>query len=247
MKALILAAGQGTRLYPETNSKPKCLVDIGGSTILAHQLRRCDKAGLDEAVVITGFQWQQVETEIANIASDLDSLKVSTVYNPFFDVSNNLATLWSARHVMGDAFISINGDDVFDVSILKRLRADNSQPILVSIDQKDAYDDDDMKILLDGKRITAINKKIPLAQAQGESIGIMKFRAEGVTRLQEELESMIRTETGLSDWYTKSIERIAQSGFPVAAFDIEGAPWAEIDFPEDLEYVRTHLQDLVRG
>ncbi|MEZ4820258.1 MAG: hypothetical protein R3A45_10325 [Bdellovibrionota bacterium] len=104
-----------------------------------------------------------------------------------------------------------------------------------------------MKILLDGNRITAINKTIPLAQAQGESIGIMKFSGKGVTRLQEELETMIRTETGLSDWYTKSIERIAQSGFPVGAFNIEGAPWAEIDFPEDLAYVRTHLQDLVHG
>ena len=245
-RAIILAAGQGTRLRPLTDELPKCLLDIGGETILAHQLLNCERAGFADASVVTGFGWQQVEDELVELRKRLNTLTVESIYNPFFASSNNLVTLWAAQHRMANGFVSINGDDVFDHQILVRLRDQASSEITVTIDRKGDYDADDMKVIVDNGGLSAINKKIASKDATGESIGIMCFTPQGAVRLQAELEAMVREDSGMSDWYTKSIERIAVDGFDVGVVDIHGLQWAEIDFPEDLEHVRQNLQHLVR-
>ena len=247
MRALILAAGQGTRLRPETDSTPKCLVDVGGTTILAHQLRSCETAGIKEVVVISGYEWQQVDDEIAKLDSaDRKSMKVRSLYNPFFDVSNNLVTLWVARHEMRDGFVLINGDDVFDPAILSKLLATDTHDIVVSIDKKGHYDEDDMKVVIENDKVVAINKTTASADAHGEAIGITKYTVIGALRLQKELEKMVRAKSGMTDWYTMAIESVARSGFEIGTVNIAGLCWAEVDFPEDLAHVRNNLSDLVK-
>lgn len=246
MRAIILAAGQGTRLRPHTNERPKCLVEIGGRSILEHQLHNCLEVGITEAVVVTGFEWQQVEAKISLWRRNgLGQLQITTLYNPFWREANNLISLWSARHYMDESFVLINGDDVFDPRILTRLRSENHYNIHVCMDRKSNYDADDMKIVLNGDRVARINKTIAPENAHGESIGIMKFTEKGAARLVAELEAMVRSQSAATDWYTKAIERIALDGYEIGAVSIEGLPWAEIDFPEDLEFVRDNLANLV--
>jgi L-glutamine-phosphate cytidylyltransferase len=243
MRVIILAAGQGTRLRPLTDDLPKCLVDIGAGTILEHQLRNCLTVGLRDVAVVTGFEWRKVETHIAGyLEGELAGLRVETVYNPFYAISNNLVSLWAARHHMGDGFILINGDDVFSPRILSMLMEREREPIQVCIDRKAQYDADDMKVALGpDERITAINKMLAPEQTAGESIGIMRFSRGGAARLMSELEAMVRFDSAMKDWFTTAIERIAQSGFEVGAASVEGMAWAEIDFPGDLEHVRRSI------
>lgn len=242
MRAIILAAGQGTRLLPYTERTPKCLLDLNGATVLELQLKACRRAGITETVLVTGFQWQLVEAYVSRWRQNgLSRMRIETAFNPFFNTSNNLISLWSAQRFMDEDFITINGDNVFDWRILQRLRETNRYPITVTTDAKEIYDEDDMKVLLEGDRITAINKGIPLDQADGESIGIMKFCGEGRERLKAMLEDMVRGQTATTDWYTRAIERIARRGFPVGICPIGGLKWAEIDFPQDLEKVRNNL------
>ncbi len=242
MRAIILAAGQGTRLLPHTERTPKCLLDLNGATVLELQLKACRRAGITETVIVTGFQWQLVEAYVSRWRQNgLARVRIETAYNPFFNTTNNLISLWSAQRFMDEDFITINGDNVFDWRILQRLRETGKYPITVTTAHKDAYDDDDMKVLLDGDRITAINKGIPLDQADGESIGIMKFTGEGRERLKSMLEDMVRGQTAATDWYTRAVERIARRGYPVGICEIGDLQWAEIDFPEDLEKVRKNL------
>ena len=247
LRALILAAGKGTRLAPESDALPKCLVDVGGTTILAHQLRNCAQAGLNEAIVITGYHFEKVDTEVSHfIGASQTPIRVRTSYNPFYDVSNNLVSLWTARHAMHDGFVLINGDDVFDGEILERLLSDSANDIVVTVDTKPAYDADDMKVSLKDGLITQINKEVAPSDTHAESIGIMKFTKRGAKRLFEELETMVRLPAGITDWFTKAVERIANSGFEVGVVDIQGLRWAEIDFPDDLRLVRENFTDLVK-
>lgn len=246
MRAIILAAGQGKRLGPITDDKPKCLVDLGPATILSHQLNNCERAGLDEVVVVTGAFAPDVEAEIERWRNDgARRVRVSSLYNPFHEVANNMISLWAARAVMDVDFITINGDDIFDWRILERLAATDGAPVTVTIDQKEAYDEDDMKIILDGGRITAMNKKIPVEQANGESIGIMKFCGKGRALLAAELEAMARLESYATEWYVQAVERIALADSFVDVMPVGDLRWAEVDFPEDLENVRANLLDLV--
>lgn len=247
MRAIILAAGQGTRLRPHTDNSPKCLVEIAGRTILEHQLKNCLAAGIKEVVVVTGFKWEAVEERLNGWRSNgLGRLNIQTVFNPFWREANNLISLWSARHYMDGEFVLINGDDVFDSQILSRVRSVNHYNIHVCIDRKDTYDDDDMKIQLEGDKIQRINKTIAPDTAHGESIGIMKFTREGAERLLQELEEMVRGQNACTDWYTKAIERIAVDGYEIGTVSVEGLRWAEIDFPEDLAYVRDELSGLIQ-
>jgi choline kinase len=242
VRAIILAAGQGTRLRPHTDELPKCLLPIGDGSILEHQLRGCAAAGVRDVTVVTGFEWRKVEACVEGARTGaLADLRVETAYNPFYAISNNLVSLWCARHRMADGFILINGDDVFTPRILQRLLEARGADIRVCVDRKAAYDADDMKVAVEGERLLAINKAMSSEDASGESIGIMGFSPRGAERLCAELEAMVRFDSAMKDWFTKAIERIAQSDFPVGIADVQGLPWAEVDFPDDLAHVRANI------
>ncbi|MDT8368555.1 MAG: phosphocholine cytidylyltransferase family protein [Longimicrobiales bacterium] len=244
-RIIILAAGQGTRLGSVTDHQPKCLVDLGGTSILAHQLDNCEAAELDEAVVVTGSFASDVDDEIDRWRTSAPRrLAVRSLYNPFFDVANNMISLWAARGEMDRDFITINGDNVFDWRILEALVRHEGGPITVTIDTKEGYDEDDMKIVLRDGRIRAMNKEIPLAEANGESIGIMRFTGAGRALLSEELEAMARLETYAREWYVQAIERIAIRGDHVDVMPVGAFRWAEVDFPEDLDVARARFAEL---
>src|SRR4051794_18805316 len=108
MKAIILSAGQGRRLLPLTEKRPKCLVPLAGRTLLEWQLRNLAAAGLEEAVVVTGFGADQIESALRTM--QLQGLSVRTLYNPFYAVADNLGSCWAARTEMEGEFLILNGD-----------------------------------------------------------------------------------------------------------------------------------------
>ncbi len=233
MKAIILAAGQGRRLLPLTESRPKCLIELARVTVLEWQLRGLAEAGVEEAVVVTGFGAEQVETVLAGL--DLPGLRVRTLYNPFYAVADNLASCWVARPEMIGEFLILNGDTMFEAAVAQRLLLPATAPITVTIDRKGAYDADDMKVQLAGSRLLAIGKTLASELVGGESIGFLRFTAEGGRRFIAEIERLMRTPQGLKLWYLSVINQIAGSGTPVEARSIEGLDWGEIDFPVDVE------------
>ena len=94
-RAVILSAGQGRRLSPLTDRRPKCLIDLSGRSMLAWQLQALEKAGVTDAVVVTGFGANLVDAEVARLG--LGELKVRTLFNPFFELADNLASCWVAK------------------------------------------------------------------------------------------------------------------------------------------------------
>lgn len=230
-KAIILSAGQGKRLSPLTDTRPKCLVELSGRTVLHWQLQHLRQAGITEAVVVTGFAADTVEAEIAGL--DLPGMTVRTLYNPFFSLTDNLATCWLARGEMVGDFLLLNGDTLFEPAIAERLMAAPSAPITVTIDRKaEGYDADDMKVLTEGDALRAIGKTIEAYDA--ESIGFLRFDAEGAALFTRVVQQIMRTPEGLKRWYLSVINQIAQDHDVVRVQSIQGLDWAEMDFPEDL-------------
>ena len=137
-KAIILSAGQGRRLLPLTESSPKCLLPISGKTIIEWQIDALLAAGIGEISVVTGFQTGLVEALLQQRYSDHKQIR--TLFNPFFEVADNLASCWIARSVMDCNFLLLNGDTVFDVSLLTQVLESESAPITLSIDYKKVYD-----------------------------------------------------------------------------------------------------------
>ena len=234
MKAIILSAGQGSRLGHLVDDRPKCLIDFGGRTLLDRQLDTLAANGVDEAAVVTGFHDELVDKAIA---ARTGGPKVRTIYNPFFKVADNLGSLFIAREELQGDCLVWNGDTLVSKALMARVVANRTPGICVTIDRKDGYDDDDMKVVVDDDgRLRAIGKRIS-AGVNGESIGLLAFRDGGAERFREAIERAMRTAEGTTIWYLRVIHHLAQDG-DVGTLDISGEEWGEVDFPPDVEAAR---------
>ena len=234
MKAIILSAGQGSRLGHLVDDRPKCLIDFSGRSLLDRQLDTLAANGVGEAVVVTGFHDELIEQAIARRTGGPD---VRTVFNPFFKVADNTGSLYMARDELAGDCLVWNGDTLVSRALMARVVA-NAQPgICVTIDRKpDGYDDDDMKVVEEGGRLKAIGKRIA-AGVNAESIGLLAFRSGGAEQFRDAIEQAMRTPEGTTIWYLRVINQLAQ-GSDVFTLDIAGEEWGEVDFPPDVDNAR---------
>jgi choline kinase len=238
MKLIILAAGKGERLMPLTRNTPKSLLEIGGGvTLLEAQLGRAADAGIEDIVVVVGYRAEQIEAKIKG-----SGIRARTVYNPFYDISNNLVSAWLARAEMTNDFVLLNGDVVFNPQVLARLVASRNGDIQMVIDRKDQYDDDDMKVTTEGNAIMAVSKRLPVERAGGESIGMIAFRGRGPLRFTQTLDAMVREPENRNVFYLAALQTIMDSGVPVGFVECEPNDWAEIDFHPDLRLIRENIR-----
>ncbi len=237
MKAIILSAGQGRRLLPLTEDDPKCLLPVDGDRpLLEVQLRALAQCGVRSAVVMVGFRADRVERFLES--QSFDGMEVRTIYNPFYRMTDNLVTCWLARPEMTEDFLVLNGDTLFEIGVLRRLLAAPPAPVTVTINQKASYDDDDMKVSLNGSRtLRAVGKALPPSIVDGESIGLISFRSAGARAFREALDEAIRRPGGLRAWYLSVVNDLA-ARLPVATASIDGMWWGEVDSVEDLSQVR---------
>ncbi|MDJ0919934.1 MAG: phosphocholine cytidylyltransferase family protein [Henriciella sp.] len=236
MRAIILAAGRGSRLLPLTENLPKCLLPVGASTVLSHQLDTLERAGVEEAIVITGFMAGSVEAEVADRTGPM---RVQTLFNPFFQVADNLASCWMARDFMDDDFLLINGDTLIEQSLAERVVQSPANDIQVTIDKKASYDSDDMKVSLNGAALTAIGKTLKAEETHGESIGFLRFMQDGPRLFQDKLHQMMRTGDGVQAWFLSAIDALAKTDTAVMTLSIEGMTWAELDTMDDYAAIKT--------
>ncbi len=163
MRALILAAGLGSRLWPVTETLPKCLLDVGGCSILDIQLRALDTVGVTDVVVVTGHVAWRLEGQ--------NPARFRCVHNPFFAVSNQAASTWAAREELNSDSFLLLGDVVFSPQVLEDLlRA--SGPHRLAISRHGGYNDQTDKVIDLNGRVQRLGKKrVACEEATGEFIG----------------------------------------------------------------------------
>jgi choline kinase len=235
MKAIILSAGQGSRLGHLVDERPKCLIDFNGRTLLDRQLDTLEANGVHEAVVVTGFHDDRVEEALAKRSGGPN---VRTIFNPFFKVADNTGSLYMAREEMSGDCLVWNGDTLVSNALMRRVVGNDRSGICVTVDRKPSYDDDDMKVIRDedGGRLRAIGKRISQG-VNAESIGLLAFRSGGAELFRDAIERAMRTSEGTTIWYLRVIHHLAQNG-QVWTLDIQGEEWGEVDFPPDVEAAR---------
>ena len=234
MKAIILSAGQGSRLGHLVDNRPKCLIDFNGRSLLDRQLDTLEANGVHEAVVVTGFHDELVNEAIARRSG---GPAVRTVFNPFYKVADNTGSLFMARGELAGDCLVWNGDTLVSRSLMARVVGNDRSGICVTIDRKESYDEDDMKVVEEGGRLKAIGKRLPPGTVNAESIGLLAFRSGGAEQFRDAIERAMRTPEGTTIWYLRVINHIAQ-GADVWTLDINGEEWGEVDFPPDVERAR---------
>lgn len=232
MKAIILSAGQGRRLLPLTEHSPKCLLSVSEKPVLAWQIDALFAAGIDEIFIVAGFRVDLIETMLQDRYTNHANIQI--IFNPFYEVADNLASCWLARSTMDGDFLLLNGDTVIEPALISQVLNSQSAPITLTVDFKKTYDADDMKVQLDeGGWVKHVSKIIPPQRIDAESIGLIYFRDRGGTCFSQAITTALRHPAELKSWYLAIIDKLADQHL-VNSCPIAGYRWCEIDFIEDL-------------
>jgi choline kinase len=214
-----------------TATLPKCLLTVRGKTIVEWQIDELHKCGIEDITVVVGYNADKVENLLQR---RYGSNKIRTCCNPDYATTDNLISCWMVREEMTEDFILLNGDTLFEAPIVESLLNSPAAPITVTINLKDVYDTDDMKVSLEGNRLLHVGKDIPQDKIHGESIGMILFRGSGPMLFRNGLEKAREDQSCSRRWFLSVIDEIAGQG-TVSTCSIKGLAWCEIDFPADLQ------------
>ena len=242
MKAIILAAGRGSRLRPLTDSLPKCLLPIGNGTILEAQLRNLEIAGIGEAVLVCGYRIERVRQAVGSYRGEV---AIHLISNPFHSVADNLVSLWAARSHMDGDFLLINGDNVFSPAALPLL-AHSDSPCCLMVRRRETYDEEDMKVVICDDGVVRIGKDLNARETTAESVGIMQFKGRGVDWIRGILEECVMADGAMQSLFPSAIQGIIDKGRHVSYLDIGLLPCADVDTAADLDRVRSQIDRYTR-
>lgn len=235
MKAVILAAGVGSRLEPLTSRLPKCLVPVAGISLLDRMIARIEEVGIREIIVVTGHMREVLETHVRTAESEV-ARRAALVFNGRYAEWGNFYSLLVAREAIGTSdFIKFDADVLLDADILPKLLAAPG-PAVLAVERREGLGPEEMKARIDASgRIVELNKRMSPAVALGESIGVERIDAAVAPALFQELAAMIeRGET--HEYYERAYEVLMQQGVPFSYADITGSLWCEVDNADDLAF-----------
>ncbi|MDA3862335.1 MAG: phosphocholine cytidylyltransferase family protein [Deltaproteobacteria bacterium] len=231
MKALILAAGTGSRLMPLTKNTPKSLVKLNGKPMIEHILKALEQFKLEEFVIVTGYLHEKIETYFAD-----RSEKVKFIYNDRYNTAGNCYSMLVAeKYLAGSEFFKIDSDLIFSAEIAANLLAVKGD-VRVTADVKNDMGAEEMKIKIDNsQRIVDFSKEIPPKEAWGESIGIEFLTSKGGRAVFTALKEMMETGKEMG-YYEEAYGMVARNQGIVTAVPLPPkAPWIEIDNQIDLK------------
>jgi choline kinase len=236
MKAIILAAGQGTRIRTTHGERPKCLIrlDNSGWTILDQQIEGLLSLGVTDIGIVVGYEKEQIIRHVTrNYRTRLHRFRF--IENPAFASTNNIYSLWMARTwLKGSSIAVLNADVVFDGRILPPAMSSRA-PITMIVDP--AWRDETMKVVIEENRIVRMSKQIGQDEFSATYIGITIVDAAANARLFDQIEDLIQ---GGEDrvFFNAAVQQLADEGLHVGFSETEGLPWAEIDDPGDLAFAQ---------
>jgi len=236
MKAVILAAGQGTRIRSVHGEHPKCLIEVDNATILDHQLDALSMVGINDVAIVIGYEKEQI---IAHVnARKLLTQKVHFIESPAFAITNNIYSLGLALEwVRGDSFIVLNADVIFDPEILD-LAVRPHAPISMIVDP--LWRDETMKVVILDDHVIRMSKNISREEFSGTYIGITVFSKAIQGRFFHKMEDVIAAGR-VNEFFNIVVQELANEGVPVGYTSTDGLPWAEIDDPVDLTFAQHNV------
>jgi choline kinase len=237
VKAVILAAGQGTRIRSVHGEHPKCLIEVDNTTILDHQLDSLSLAGIRDVAIVVGYEKEQIINHVMNRKGN-NLQRIHFIENPAFAITNNIYSLWLALEwLRGDSFIVLNADVIFDAEILD-IAVRSKSPISMIVDP--LWRDETMKVIIHGNRVMQMSKKILREHFSGTYIGITVFSKTIQPRFFDKMSSLISAGR-VNDFFNVAVQELVDEGVHVGYTSTDGLAWAEIDDPTDLSFAQQNV------
>lgn len=239
MHGIVLAAGGGKRLVPLTDELPKTLLEVteDGRSILELAIANLQTVGITEITVVSGHAAHAIEAAAPGLEARYD-VTLTRRFNDRYATWNNAYSLWVVRDVFSRGAVLVNGDTVHPVDVERRLlAARGSAPVLIAVDDDRSLGDEQMKVHLDGGRLTRITKTLDPATADGEYIGVTLIEAEAGEALADSLEATFKRDPDL--YYEDGYQEHADRGGEIRAVPIGArVAWVEVDDHADLARAR---------
>ena len=229
MKAVILAAGVGKRLWQLTQHRPKCLIEIGGRSLLHRYLATLASLGIRRADIVVGYRQEMI---CAAVGSDSSGVVVRFLVNEQFH-RGSISSLWVARTALDDDVIIMDADVLFHREILRRLVTSTSENALL-MDETVKQSGEECMVVVAGGRVIALTKKMPdRYDYAGEGVGFLRVKHADTPHLVASLQSCIEQEAWNMEYEDALLEYF--KNVKVGHEKIGGLPWTEIDFVEDVK------------
>ena len=231
MIGVILAAGMAKRLRPLTDERPKCLLKVGGRTLLERTVDAMHQAGISEFVVVTGYRAEMIREFLDSYNPQLS---FTYLHNADYEHNNNIYSLWMAmQEVRGQEILLMDSDILCDPRAVAEVAG---QPVSALAVNRHELGEEEMKVVVDsGMHITEISKTCRPEEAMGESVGIEKIMADYSRALARELDQMILEEGLIDIFYERAFERLIPQGHTFQVVDTTSFFSYELDTPEDFE------------
>ena len=234
MIGVILAAGMAKRLRPLTDEKPKCLLEVGGKTLLQRTIDAMIGVGIQEFVVVTGYRSAMIRDFIT---VHYPGYTVHFIDNTDYAHNNNIYSLWLAGQVVrGHEFLLMDSDILCDPQTVAEIASQQESALALN---RHELGEEEMKIIVDNDFYVAeISKTCSVSAAIGESVGIEKITAAYSEALYRELDLMIEKEGLIDIFYERAFERLIPQGHTFKVVDTTRFFSYELDTPEDFEHAQ---------
>jgi choline kinase len=231
MKVLLLAAGRGTRISRYLSGNPKCTVDIGEEQLIRYTINMFQRKGITEIAMVLGYRAEVIK-EL------LKDYNIKYYYNPFFDVTNSIASAWFAREYLADMddTLIMNADVYLEESLLDHILACKLSPVMFADGTR--IEDADYKFQYADGQLLKYGKELTPAETSGEYIGAGRFAKEFMPQFLQKLDAMIANQEH-SVWWENILYSMVGSQ-PVYVDTVDGMFWAEVDYVEDYERILKH-------
>jgi choline kinase len=223
-QCVILAAGASTRLRPLTDSKPKCLLEVGGKALLKRTIENVHDAGVKKIAIVIGYRGEMIREFVKR---HFPQTHIRFILNPNYTNTNNAYSLLLARRFlekkegnMCSGLILLDSDIHFSSKLLP-LFLSNPLHDCIAVRVSGEHSEEEIRVKVDGNgNIVLIGKETPLNETYGESIGIEMFSAETTTRLFTILEQRMRSGVGWTEFYEASFQEMINQGAQFKAIDV---------------------------
>lgn len=228
MQAIILAAGVGSRMRPLTLEKPKCLIDVAGQNFIDRQINGFKRCGIDNITVVTGYKSGMIREYLKNT--------VKYAYNPFYETTNSIVSLWLATLNIDDDILIVNSDVIFDENLIKNM-IDCKNDINIAA-SKNWSEERGYKVEIINDKIVNMSMDIQHDKIGGEYAGLIFVKKDVMNNLKIQSEKLLEQKQ-FNVWFEDMVVEMIKSGNVADAIYVDTEKWYEIDSVTELEYART--------
>lgn len=229
MKAILLAAGKGTRISRMIDEIPKSTLPVNGIPLIRRTVMMLIEKNI-KPIVCVGYCKEK-------IYKALEGLDVEYYYNPFYDATNSIASLWFARDEFTEDTIILNADVYFTEVILNQVINNKNDSVLMV--DKSRIEIGDFFLQLENEYITKYGKELDLSERSCEYVGIGKIKVEFIDEFKKRLNYLIDNKQ-YDLWWENILYSFIEE-MKIKTIDVEGEFWAEIDYLDDYERILNYV------